>query len=340
MSSRVYESCILSAPLERVWAAVRPLDFKFLFAQVKSAKFDDNKARASTVGSIRTITYKDKDSTQQKIRLAELSDNDHHVTWELVTSQPEITYSGVTHTIRLRKVTQDDATFVEFTSDFAKDASYDVIYDSVYKKHDFFKALGAVTENRAAAYVRQLNFWKLQHLSAKEVADMWASFDTDNNGYLDGAECGKIAEALFERIDTENAGLHNLLQSMFSEPEEAEKASSSKSDKSAASAASSSASKDSKDSKEESKSDDKDAKRVESKKDKAVAAKLAQGHKAVAKAVSSRLKKHSAKLKGELLGACDTNKDGKIDFSEFKTLFPRWLAKKIAEHLDAYWEDD
>jgi len=335
MSSRVYESCILSAPLERVWAAVRPLDFKFLFAAVASAKFDDSKHKYNTVGSVRTITYKDKDSTKQKIRLAELSEHDHHVTWELVTSEPDLTYSGVTHTIRLRRVTSGDGTFVEFTSDFSKDASTDVIYDSVYKKHDFFKALANVTENRAASYVRGLNFWKLQHLSSKEVAEMWASFDTNNDGFLDATECGKIAEALFERIDNENAGLHALLQGMFSEPESAateEKKETSSSASSTSSAAASSTS-------SSTTTATAAAAGTESAKDKKVAAKLAKGHKAVAKGVSSRLKRHSAKLKGELLGACDTNKDGKIDFAEFKSLFPRWLTKKIHEQLDAYWDE-
>jgi len=137
MSTHVYESAVIKAPLSVVWEKVRPIDFKFN-AAVKSSELVGG-ASSSEVGGVRKITYADK--TVQSIKLTELSDATHSITYELIESKPAITVMSAVHTINLRRITHDNSTLVEFVSDFSRDASHEVTADSKFKKLEFFKDL-------------------------------------------------------------------------------------------------------------------------------------------------------------------------------------------------------
>ena len=45
------------------------------------------------------------------------------------------------HTIQLTKVTENNQTFIQFTSDFSSDATNEVTEDSRYKKREAFEKL-------------------------------------------------------------------------------------------------------------------------------------------------------------------------------------------------------
>jgi len=134
MATRIFESAQINAPLDKVWAFIRPLNFKFL-STVQEAQEGLN----DVVGSVRQITYKDR--TVQKIKLLELSDARTMVTYEIIESDPPIPVMSVVHTIRCRRVSELNTTYVEWTSDYSRDASADVLSDSRFKKLDFFKDL-------------------------------------------------------------------------------------------------------------------------------------------------------------------------------------------------------
>jgi len=160
----------------------------------------------------------------------------------------------------------------------------------------FFVALAAVTESRARKFVRSLDFSKLSLSTSKQIVDAWTAFDTDKNGFLDQQEISKLVEALVARIDEEQNDLQKSLQTLFAEPSK----------------------------KDEKKSDSKS----ESKEEKVDATKTA-------KKVSAALLKRVKHLTRECIGRLDKNRDGKIDFNEFKNLFPTWLNEKIEEGLEA-----
>jgi len=63
------------------------------------------------------------------------------VTYEIIESDPPIPVMSVVHTIRCRRVSELNTTYVEWTSDYSRDASADVLSDSRFKKLDFFKDL-------------------------------------------------------------------------------------------------------------------------------------------------------------------------------------------------------
>ncbi len=82
-ASRITESCVVPAPIHKVWQALRSVTFEF-WSAVQSVKVegsvDQSKLTSrfhfsviysSAVGSIRTVTF--KDGTVQKYRIIELS---------------------------------------------------------------------------------------------------------------------------------------------------------------------------------------------------------------------------------------------------------------------------
>jgi len=146
MATRVHESAHIKAPLSEVWAVIRPLDFKY-FSGVHSVELE-GKATHSEVGGVRKVTYADakeaKERTVQHIKLIELSDaSSPHLSWDLVTSEPATHVLSASHTVQLRRVTEDNTTFIEWIADFSSDATQQVIQDARHKQLEHFKALAA-----------------------------------------------------------------------------------------------------------------------------------------------------------------------------------------------------
>jgi len=138
MSTRVWQSTIINAPIAKVWSIVRPLDFVYL-PRVSTVDLEGKGTHPDQVGAERIVWYVDQ--TQQRLRLLELSDSRHEITWELVSSDPPTIVLSSIHTIRLRRVSENNSTFVEWTTDFSRDASADVIEDARFKQKENFAAL-------------------------------------------------------------------------------------------------------------------------------------------------------------------------------------------------------
>lgn len=141
MATRVWESAVINASIDSVWGLIRPLTFAYN-TRVKSSEVEDKKS-AAEVGAVIRVTY--ADGTVQRLKLTELSDAQNSVSWDVEESIPAVTVMGASHTIKLRRVTDVNATFIEWTTDFSKDAGLDVITDARYKQKENFTALsGAV----------------------------------------------------------------------------------------------------------------------------------------------------------------------------------------------------
>ncbi len=147
MSSRIYESAIIAHPIGVLWDAIRGLDFSWL-PEVKSASAQ---AKSGVVGSTRELTY--KDGTVQTIRVTEVSDQHHSLSYEVISSVPAISYLSVIHSFRLHRVSTGEkaSTFVELISDYSKDAGREVTADSSFKKKDIFAALSKIDAKSVSA---------------------------------------------------------------------------------------------------------------------------------------------------------------------------------------------
>ncbi|KAI9004974.1 hypothetical protein DFJ74DRAFT_692209 [Hyaloraphidium curvatum] len=146
-ATRSVESVVIGAPLEDVWATIRPLDLSSFWSAVKSSKVEGG-APDQVGGSTRTVEY--KDGSNQVIRLVELSDLTPSLSWELVTATPAPSYLGANHTITLHRVTADNSTFVSWTTEFssAGDQALAVVEDSKYKKKEALGDLKAKLEKK------------------------------------------------------------------------------------------------------------------------------------------------------------------------------------------------
>eukprot|EP00823_Brevimastigomonas_motovehiculus_P009279 TRINITY_DN8948_c0_g1_i1.p1 TRINITY_DN8948_c0_g1~~TRINITY_DN8948_c0_g1_i1.p1 ORF type:complete len:166 (-),score=54.06 TRINITY_DN8948_c0_g1_i1:196-693(-) len=136
-ATRVQESVHITAPVADVWAVVKALDFKYM-PTVTRVEIE-NKASPNEVGCVRKVVY--KDGTVQKIKMTELSDARYRIAWDLIESNPSIHVMSATHSIALHRVTQDNSTFMEWTTDFSSDVSSTVLEDQRYKQRDHFLAL-------------------------------------------------------------------------------------------------------------------------------------------------------------------------------------------------------
>jgi hypothetical protein len=141
-----------------VWEILRPLDLSFL-PTVATSVVEDRENPAK-VGSVRRVVY--KDGTVQLLKLTELHDGTFTLTWDVIMSEPAVSYTSAIHTIRLRRVTASKQTLVEAVSDYSSDSSVAVIQDSRFKKLELFKALRVALAGQPAApglqeYVRRAN---------------------------------------------------------------------------------------------------------------------------------------------------------------------------------------
>jgi len=137
MATRVFESAVVDANVDDVWALIRTLDFSFL-SSVQTHE-NEEKSRDSEVGSVVKITY--KDGTAQRLRRLELSDLHRFVTWEVIESSPPVSYMSQVSTITLKPITKSTRTYIEWVSDFSGDAGTSVTQDAKFKRLDAFDDL-------------------------------------------------------------------------------------------------------------------------------------------------------------------------------------------------------
>jgi Ca2+-binding EF-hand superfamily protein len=197
---------------------VRPLDFTFLSTVTKSEV--EGKSSAAKVGGVRVVTY--ADNTVQRYKLMELSDASNYVTYSLISSTPQISFGGYTTTVTLRRVTTDNSTLVEVTTDVAADASQAVIQDRKFKAVDYVNALSTACESKATKVFRALNFASLERLTTKQVKSAWKTFDKNGDGVLDKSEVALLVDALLKRISEEQSDVFVGLSNLFEESKEVE----------------------------------------------------------------------------------------------------------------------
>jgi len=199
-STNVYESVVLDLLIGEAWQTVENLDFKWL-PTVTGCVFE-NKASPADVGGIRTVTF--KDGTVQQFKLTERSDAHHELSWDLIETTPAIGALSVSWTLKLTPVNKPkNRVFVEWTADFARDASNAVLLDAKFKAKEHFVHIRSATKARLVAAAKAhpqnpLPALKRQ-LSAKTQLLMQAfqKMDTNKNGKLEFEEFSVVVNTLF-----------------------------------------------------------------------------------------------------------------------------------------------
>ena len=107
-------SSIIDAPVEKVWARIR--DFNGLpswHPRMVESHIEDGKA-ADEIGAVRNFTLASGPKVREK--LTAFSDEDFLVSYSIIEHPAPI--SNHTATLQLRRVTDGDRTFAEWTSSF------------------------------------------------------------------------------------------------------------------------------------------------------------------------------------------------------------------------------
>eukprot|EP00753_Platysulcus_tardus_P010692 PLAT2969.1.p2 GENE.PLAT2969.1~~PLAT2969.1.p2 ORF type:complete len:176 (+),score=49.97 PLAT2969.1:41-529(+) len=136
VSTHVFESAFVAAPAEDVWAAIRPLNFAW-WPAVESVEFDG--PAGDSVGALHTIKY--ADGAVWTVKLVALSDMTRSLSFHIVASEPALHVMSALHTITVRRVTETNDSFVEWSTDFSNDADTAVVEDSRFKKLEAFAGL-------------------------------------------------------------------------------------------------------------------------------------------------------------------------------------------------------
>ena len=111
---KVYQSSVIEAPAERVWAVVR--DFNALpkwHPGIAESRIEQNHP-ADKVGCIRSFTLKDGGRIREQ--LLALSDYDYAVTYSILESPMGV--EGYVATLKLVPVTDGNRTFIEWSAEF------------------------------------------------------------------------------------------------------------------------------------------------------------------------------------------------------------------------------
>jgi len=125
MSTRASASIIIPLPLDSVWRVLRNFTFPLtLIPNIESCEMEVGCASPQTLGAMRTIKWSDG---KRKHRLIAHSDIDHTMSWELVESSPPAETMAHISTLKCRRVTETNSTFVEWSAEFSSGTSYEFI---------------------------------------------------------------------------------------------------------------------------------------------------------------------------------------------------------------------
>jgi len=149
-ATRSFESCIFDASIEDVFRMFRSVNFKY-DPSIELLEMKD--ADAQGAGSLRKVQYKD---ALQTLQVLGISDLDFKVQWNMIASEPPVSYSSAVNQVQCHRITSQlgqrgPQTMVTWQTDFSNDASANVVADSNLKKKDAFKLIKTALGNRHLA---------------------------------------------------------------------------------------------------------------------------------------------------------------------------------------------
>jgi hypothetical protein len=122
-TNEVIESAVIRAPLSHVWYFLSRLpEFHKFWSAIDKAEHVKGTARGPETDTVR---WTFKDGTVVEVKQDEYSNLEHFITYSVINSEPNLSYSSAVSTIRCWPVTSGDladSTFVRWTSRFSSDA--------------------------------------------------------------------------------------------------------------------------------------------------------------------------------------------------------------------------
>ena len=131
------ESTILPVSIDQAWDKFRNFRWDQLApGKVKSVAWTDG--APARVGSTARLQY--EGGVTWVVRLTEVSERHHTVAYELLEADPPVRVTSLQAELKLLRVSDDNTTFLSWTTEFSNDVCAEIIQDQKYKKLDFFSA--------------------------------------------------------------------------------------------------------------------------------------------------------------------------------------------------------
>ena len=120
------ESCVLAKPIADLWPKFKAVAFNELApGKVESAVWTEGSA--GQVGGLVELTF--KNGSKWTYQITEVSDKHHSLSYNVVFAEPAMEASSLEGDISLFRITDDDTTFVRWSTDFSNDADAEIIQD-------------------------------------------------------------------------------------------------------------------------------------------------------------------------------------------------------------------
>ncbi|KAK7923690.1 hypothetical protein PG985_007761 [Apiospora marii] len=143
-ATSVVESAVIKAPLSHVWHHIKLQNFSAFWSALKQSEVVKSQEETDLV------KWTFNDGTELEVKQEEHSTINHYITYSVITSKPELSYTSVVSTIRCYAVTSgelENSTFVEWTGNFSSDADAGVIQDAKFKRRDALADLAKAAMN-------------------------------------------------------------------------------------------------------------------------------------------------------------------------------------------------
>merc|ERR1712166_73226 len=187
VSTQVYESCTVNAPVDTVWDAIRSMDFAYSELMCGGELVSGECANA--VGSVHKLHF--HDGSEWMVQVIELSDFDRTLVLDLLERSDGVEVASCTHQIVLHRVSQGDQTMVEYTVDFSNDADAQICQDTRFKRQAELKAMqedfGAACEEATASNLCHPKDFTTEELDGY-LNQVFQIADETGDGVLEAAE--------------------------------------------------------------------------------------------------------------------------------------------------------
>ncbi|KAH6984332.1 hypothetical protein BKA56DRAFT_614079 [Ilyonectria sp. MPI-CAGE-AT-0026] len=157
-ATSVLESAVIKAPLSHVWHHIKLQDFANFWSALEKSEWVKG---ASPDTDIVKWTFKDGSvvDVKQEEHSARLpfrygpqwTTINHYITYSIISSQPELTYTSAMSTIRCYSITSGEfegSTYIEWSGHFSSDADAGVIQDAKFKRIEALADLGRVSAKK------------------------------------------------------------------------------------------------------------------------------------------------------------------------------------------------
>ncbi|RYN44083.1 hypothetical protein AA0113_g4394 [Alternaria arborescens] len=145
-STSVSESAVIDASFSDVWHLIKLQDFSKFWSKLEKSEFVKGTSDETDI-----VKWTFKDGAELEVKQEEHSSIDHFITYSVITSKPELSYSSVVSTIRVYPVTSgthENKTFITWSGNFSSDADASVIQDAKFKRREALADLAKVVSKK------------------------------------------------------------------------------------------------------------------------------------------------------------------------------------------------